>query len=844
MDADIRFLQSKGIMSDAVHVTVRTGSKPLDLQYSPTLRMAYLESDASVDADAVAAQVSSTLMLDYLWLVNGHTRVYRYFGEKTCVDFPDTKALEDTLSVVGCSGLRPTTLHRMFEDRTAFKKLNDRLWVTRMKMAECMDEHKPLRERLLEAQHIIDEVIVAKLLGDSCNPIISEEEATRVLDEELEDCAWSLSPVKCNSPSMTPSILEWIYENFTSALISMPDSSDDSELRRTALKRNNRKTGTYYTPEYIARYIVGNALSTWLRRRTGLDVTDPHQLVGATEELKRRALDQLKNVTIIDPAVGGGAFLLAAGGWLENCRIALDDRDPRNAMREWIINHNLHGVDLNPRTVELCRLRLRLWYLSSFDPLGKSEVLQTDRNIRCGNSLVGPTAGYRDKVYPALPTDAEDSQFDWTKEFPHVMSGGEKGFDVAVGNPPYGNILSERERRLISYSYEHIVSGSPGGTWNSAAFFVVRSRMIVKEGGEIGFIIPNSILRVGQFSKTRQFLLHHTRLWEIVDEGSPFNDVTLEMVSVFFTAENDTGGHCVRIVSRRPGVETGHDTSWESLRSGKVFVLYGDDILERALNRGVRGLITGTRGRDIPTEHVRNKVSGPFKIPYATSGHSVKRYTLDRRHLIHADRWFEHDAALLDSFSNSFLIATKNYPYPRCVMKPRGVIHGGGAVRIKALGDNLDPETLGAILNSRVVRYLCRRYLTNYSQLTTCMNTGILEDLPVAYPKASKPFKLLFRALSELHQTGESSHDNRAAQVYLETLADALAYSLYFGEGDDLLQAVDLALSSANSRITASDLYKVLNTEHLGALVDEVLENPIVKRIESSPFMGQPSPAA
>ncbi len=844
MDADIRFLQSKGIMNDAVHVTVPTEAKPLDIQYSPMLRMAYLEGDVSIDEDYVANQLSSALVLDYLWLFNGHTRVYRFFGERRYADFPDTKALEDTLSAAGSTGLRPNTLHCLFEDQSILKKINDRLWLTRMKMAECMDARKPLRERLLDAQRIIDDVIVAKFLGEPCSRMVSEQEATRLLTEELEDCTWSLNPVNCGSPCITPSILEWTYENFTSGLMSLPDGSDDVEFRRATLKRNNRKTGTYYTPEYIARYIVGNALTMWLKRRTGLDVTNPEQLVGAADDLKRGALDHLKGITIIDPAVGGGAFLLAAGEWLESCRIALGDKTPRDALRACIISHNLHGVDLKPGAVQLCRLRLRLWYLSSFDPSSSPEVLQTDRNIRCGNSLVGPTPENRDIVHPALFTNAEESQFDWTEEFAHVMSGKEKGFDVAVGNPPYGNILSERERRFISYSYEQVVSGSPGGTWNSAAFFIVRSRMIVKEGGEIGFIVPNSILRVGQFSKTRQFLLHHTRLWEVVDEGSPFNDVTLEMVSVFCTAENDSGGHSVRIVSRRPGMESAHNTTWESLLSGRLFVLYGDDILEKALDRGVRGLIMGTRGRDIPTEHVRAEVGGAFRVPYATSGHSVKRYALDSKHLIHVDRWFERDAALLDSFSNSFLIATKNYPYPRCVMKPRGVIHGGGAVRIKAMHDNVDLEALGAILNSRAVRYICRRYLTNYSQLTTCLNTGILEDLPVAYPKHSKPFKLLFRALSELHQANEPSHDDRAAQKYLEALADALAYSLYFDESDELLQAVNIVLSSVDSCITAGDLYKALNTEHLDILVREVLESPIVKRIESSPFMGQPSPAA
>ena len=58
------------------------------------------------------------------------------------------------------------------------------------------------------------------------------------------------------------------------------------------------------------------------------------------------------------------------------------------------------------------------------------------RNIKCGNSLIGPD--FYDGQQMALLTDEEALRvnvFDWQAEFPQVFADG--GFDVVIGNPPY-----------------------------------------------------------------------------------------------------------------------------------------------------------------------------------------------------------------------------------------------------------------------------------------------------------------------------------------------------------------------------------------------------------------------
>lgn len=121
----------------------------------------------------------------------------------------------------------------------------------------------------------------------------------------------------------------------------------------------------------------------------------------------------LTKVTILDPAVGSGAFLFAALNMLEPLyEICLDkmeelggpkyddfdrelERVTQHPNREYfvlksIIVNNLFGVDIIEEAVEICKLRLFLKLVAQVDDVEKIEPLpDIDFNIRAGNTLVG-----------------------------------------------------------------------------------------------------------------------------------------------------------------------------------------------------------------------------------------------------------------------------------------------------------------------------------------------------------------------------------------------------------------------------------------------------------------------
>ncbi len=162
---------------------------------------------------------------------------------------------------------------------------------------------------------------------------------------------------------------------------------------------NARKTsGSYYTPDSLVQELIQSALLPVIEQR-----------LKANPEQPRAALLSIK---VCDPACGSGHFLLAAARRLAAKVAELDaqgdqytEEQYRHALRE-VVQHCIHGVDLNPMAIELCKTALWLEALEPGKPLGF-----LDAHIQCGNALIGVfdpavlEAGIPDDAYKVLTGD-------------------------------------------------------------------------------------------------------------------------------------------------------------------------------------------------------------------------------------------------------------------------------------------------------------------------------------------------------------------------------------------------------------------------------------------------------
>lgn len=163
-------------------------------------------------------------------------------------------------------------------------------------------------------------------------------------------------------------------------------------------------TGTFYTPESVVRQIVMAAIETALAGAAGITADGARRIVrrettGADDRrAARRALRELK---LLDPAVGSGAFLLGALDGLTELRLALLDEhspDARWVLRRQILRENLFGVDLSPVAVRLAELRLWLAVVADDPTTDISRVAplpNLDGVVRQGDSLLDPLGAAR-----------------------------------------------------------------------------------------------------------------------------------------------------------------------------------------------------------------------------------------------------------------------------------------------------------------------------------------------------------------------------------------------------------------------------------------------------------------
>ncbi len=161
------------------------------------------------------------------------------------------------------------------------------------------------------------------------------------------------------------------------------------------------ESGTFFTPSRLVSAVVRATLAAWLSRR--LRVSEA-EAAGLLEQPDDRAREALARVTLLDPAVGSGAFLLGA---LEQLAIVLGG--PASEARRRVLRHNLFGVDLNPAAVRLTELRLWLAVIEPDHTASAECVLplpNLDSVVRQGDSLLEPVIpGWNGSAPPAVAAE-------------------------------------------------------------------------------------------------------------------------------------------------------------------------------------------------------------------------------------------------------------------------------------------------------------------------------------------------------------------------------------------------------------------------------------------------------
>lgn len=325
------------------------------------------------------------------------------------------------------------------------------------------------------------------------------------------------------------------------------------------IEENRRKgLGSYYTPREIVHYMCQESLINYLDTavkgmradietfvRLGEQIShyesvDTKYAVKMPKSIEKnaKALDAaLNTITVCDPAVGSGAFPVGMMTEIVRARAALTpyfndvaERTPYHFKRDAIQNC-LYGVDIDSSAVEIAKLRLWLSLVVDEEDVKQVKPLPNlDYKIVVGNSLLGIEKNlFNNEQFKRLEalkpqffneTDRKQKAqlkqqidhliheltngretFDFEIYFSEVFHA-KKGFDVTLANPPYGAAFDKQFRQWARATFETAV-----GELDSYMLFVERSANLLKEGGALSFIIPDTWTTLINAAKFRKWLL-------------------------------------------------------------------------------------------------------------------------------------------------------------------------------------------------------------------------------------------------------------------------------------------------------------------------------------------------
>lgn len=365
-------------------------------------------------------------------------------------------------------------------------------------------------------------------------------------------------------------ILGTAYERFLGKVIRLTPAHQAKIEEKPEVRKAG---GVFYTPQYIVEYIVNNTVGKLIANKTPqeierIKICDPacgsgSFLLGAYQYLLNYYTDwytknykKSRNIPT-SPLTPDGSL--------------------NTQIKKQILLNNIYGVDIDAQAVEVTKLSLLMKCMegetasSMQTTMVFERILPTlDNNIKSGNSLIDFD------FYEGQLNFAEVRKinpFNWKLAFPEVFKPRKhnvqnelkrqynwvvdkekeaenrldnlmtdfenyveepaydyagnfvsSGFDVIIGNPPYGALFTDEAKNYLKRQYQTFV-------WRGESYllFIEKALQLLSRGGLLGFIIPDTYLNLQFTQPVRTLLLQSSKISEItVLPSNVFADASVD----------------------------------------------------------------------------------------------------------------------------------------------------------------------------------------------------------------------------------------------------------------------------------------------------------------------------
>jgi 16S rRNA G966 N2-methylase RsmD len=516
---------------------------------------------------------------------------------------------------------------------------------------------------------------------------------------------------------------------------------DLEELRHEG-KSRRKKEGVYYTPEYVTDFICRQTIIPYFSKSGVTTVNDLiEEYVDDIDVLEKK----FKEIKILDPACGSGAFLIKAIDVLieihKEIRIVKESKGSYTigsqfSLAKWndeseartIIENNIYGVDINSESVDITRLSLFLKIAEK-----NKKLSGLSKNIMVGNSLIDDSA-------------IDSRAFCWEDKFSKIMKYGK--FDIILGNPPYGAELTKKEQTFLNKKFGI-------GSTDTAQLMMKLSHSLLKKGGCHGFIVPKALIYASNWNNIRELISDELQI--LIDVGKVWKKVKLEQC-IYMLKKDHKQDYYLNGV--RKGERLSADFEIKKSKS-KLFGLYLSGVDDDDIRLGEK-IFKNSKKLGSVSKNSRGAIYQKFITDKGSrtvlGGGQIQRYHLDGIKGYIDDKIIENEQAYVKK--NSVLVQriiahiekpVDHIKITAAIPKDNSFIIVDTINQIQITDKSVSPFFILGLLNSKITNWYSYRFILGQAIRTMQFDNPVTCRIPIVVDQQEKIEKCV-KELSELNE--------------------------------------------------------------------------------------------
>jgi type I restriction-modification system DNA methylase subunit len=553
-----------------------------------------------------------------------------------------------------------------------------------------------------------------------------------------------------------PDLPGWIYQFF------MEETEEQA------------KRGQFYTYPWTGAYLIEKTLKAlWEDIKSG-----------------RRIFKRVQEIKLLDPSCGCGSLLLRAFDvfyemYQEEGKISKEE------IPFYILKYNLYGIDSDLVACQLATLSL---YFKAKEKNPEATIYEF--NILCADTLLGRFKP-QDPRYYRNPDPGHQTLFLYH-------------YDCVVGNPPYIVINQLKTPPDVVAVYKRYQSAT--FKINTFALFLERGIAFLAPGGLLSHLVPNTLLTQVYFEALRKHILENTKILEIADSKSLFQNANVEncIISLMKDSQNeDKESHRIQIktdienLKNRYHVHTIPQTSFQRAHKAmfNIYLRSEDFKLMDKIEADCRALTEVCESYDgVNPGNIKHKLLSTRKTTRhhkkVLNGKDIWRYGL---------RWsglyIWYDRSILEPGDNMRWGYQKALDGKKILTRQTadriigtfevGVYYATNSIHTSILREGINDVDLKyvlALLNSKLLSFYYRKLIPETGQIFSQVKLVHFRRLPIKKASLSvqKEFITLVDRLLTFYQESANRSKNKEEIRQMDALLDQKVYALYGLEKEEI----------------------------------------------------------